>query len=105
MREKGTLELNLEFTHFQQARKMDSLSDSEILEKLKIAEEDSKWFSEKYDDLRRKFEGKVVAVKNKNIIGDAESVEELLNVVQKKGEDTAYMLIETIPAKDVSFIL
>jgi len=84
---------------------MDSLSDSEILEKLKIAEEDSKWFSEKYDDLRRKFEGKVVAVKNKKIIGDAESVEELLNMVQKKGEDTAYMLIETIPAKDVSFIL
>jgi hypothetical protein len=105
MREKGTLELNLQLTHFQQARKMDSLSDSEILEKLKIAEEDSKWFSEKYDDLRRKFEGKVVAVKNKNIIGDAESVEELLNMVQKKGEDTAYMLIETIPAKDVSFIL
>jgi len=81
------------------------LTDTEILEKLKIAEEDSKWFSEKYDDLRQKFEGKVVAVKNKNIIGDAESVEELLDMVQKKGEDTAYLLIETIPAKDVSFIL
>jgi hypothetical protein len=105
MREKGTLELNLEFTHFQQARKMDSLSDSEILEKLKIAEEDSKWFSEKYDDLRQKFEGRVVAVKNKDVIGDAESVEELVEATKKKGEDAAFLLIETIPHRDVSFIL
>ncbi len=79
--------------------------DSEILQILKVAEEDSKWFSEKYEQLQAKYEGRVLGIKNKNVVGDAESVEELLNTVQKKGEDTAYMLIETIPAKDVSFIL
>jgi alkanesulfonate monooxygenase SsuD/methylene tetrahydromethanopterin reductase-like flavin-dependent oxidoreductase (luciferase family) len=81
------------------------MQDSEILEALKVAEEDSKWFSEKYKELRTKYEGKVVAIKNKNIVGDAESVEELLDEVKKKGEDAAYILIETIPPKDVSFIL
>jgi hypothetical protein len=105
MREKETSELNLQLTYLKQARKMGSLNDSEILEKLKIAEEDGKWFSEQYEQLQPKYEGRVLGIKNKNIVGDAESVEELLNVVQKKGEDTAYMLIETIPAKDVSFIL
>jgi hypothetical protein len=79
--------------------------DSEILERLKVAEEDSKWFSEKYEQLQAKYEGKVLAIKNKNVVGEAESVDELLDVVEKKGEDAAYLLIETIPSKDVSFIL
>lgn len=81
------------------------MQDSEILEALRVAEEDGKWFSEKYEELRAKYEGRVLGIRNKNILGDAESVGELLDIVQKKGEDTAYMLIETIPAKDVSFIL
>jgi len=81
------------------------MEDSEILQILKVAEEDSKWFSEKYEQLQTKYEGRVLGIKNKTVVGDAESVEELLNTVQKKGEDTAYMLIETIPGKDVSFIL
>jgi alkanesulfonate monooxygenase SsuD/methylene tetrahydromethanopterin reductase-like flavin-dependent oxidoreductase (luciferase family) len=81
------------------------MQDSEILQILKAAEEDGKWFSEKYKELRTKYEGKVVAIKNKNVVGDAESVEELVDEVKKKGEDAAYILIETIPPKDVSFIL
>lgn len=81
------------------------MQDSEILEILKIAEEDSKWFSEKYKELQAKYEGKVVAIKNKNVVGDADSVDELLDKVGKKGEDAAHILIETIPPRDVSFIL
>lgn len=77
------------------------MQDYEILEVLKVAEEDGKWFSEKYKELQMKYEGKVVAIKNKNIVGDAESVEELLGVVTKKGEDATCILIETIPSKDV----
>lgn len=86
-------------------KEVSKTQDSEILEILKIAEEDSKWFSEKYEELRTKYEGKVVAIKNKNVLGDANSVDELLDKVGKKGEDAAYVLIETIPPKDVSFIL
>jgi hypothetical protein len=81
------------------------MQDSEILQILKVAEEDTKWFSEKYEELRDKYEGKVVAIKNRDVVSDADSVEELVEKVQKKGEDTAYLLIETIPRKDVSFIL
>jgi hypothetical protein len=86
-------------------KEVSKTQDSEILEILKIAEEDGKWFSEKYEELRTKYEGKVVAIKNKNVLGDANSVDELLDKVGKKGEDIAYLLIETIPPRDVSFIL
>lgn len=81
------------------------MQDSEILQILKTAEEDTKWFSEKYEELRIKYDGKVVALKNRDVFDDAESVAELVEKVRKKGEDAAYMLIETIPRKDVSFIL
>jgi len=81
------------------------MEDSQILQILKVAEEDSKWFSEKYEELQGKYEGKVLAIKDKKVVGNAESVEELMDMVQKKGEDTAYVLIETIPPKDVTFIL
>ncbi len=84
---------------------MDQLKDSEILEILKIAEEDGRWFSEKYEELRAQYGGKVVGVRNRNIVGEAESSDELLQKIEKKGEDTAFVLIETIPTKDVSFIL
>ena len=84
---------------------MDQLKDSEILKILKIAEEDSKWLSEKYEELRVQYGGKVVGVRNRNIVGEAESTDELLQKIEKKGEDTAFVLIETIPTKDVSFIL
>jgi len=81
------------------------MQGSEILQILKVAEEDSKWFSEKYEQLQTKYEGRVLAIRNKNVVGDAESVHQLLDILQEKGEDAAYMLIETIPPKDVSFIL
>ena len=81
------------------------MQDSDVLKILIVAGEDSKWFSEKYEELQTKYEGRVLAIRNKSVVGDAESVERLLDVVQKKGEDAAFMLIETIPSKDVSFIL
>jgi len=84
---------------------MDSPKDSEILEILKIAEEDGKWFSEKYEELRTQYAGKVVGIRKKNVVGDAMSTGELLEKIEKNGEDTAFVLIETIPTKDVSFIL
>jgi hypothetical protein len=81
------------------------MEDSEILQNLRMAQEDSKWFSDKYKELRAKYEDKVLAIKDKNVIGSADSIEELLGKVQSKGENIALLLIETIPPKDVSFIL
>jgi 2-polyprenyl-3-methyl-5-hydroxy-6-metoxy-1,4-benzoquinol methylase len=78
---------------------------TQIEELLRTNEEDSKWISEKYDELRRKYEGKVFVVRNKNVIEHAESIEELLDKLEKKNENAAFLLIETIPRRDLSLIL
>jgi hypothetical protein len=67
-------------------------------------EQDSAWVTENYENLR-KYEGKVVAVKNKTIIAVSESLEDLLKNLEEKKENTACLLLEAIPPKNVSFIL
>jgi hypothetical protein len=81
------------------------MEDSQILEILKKSEGDSKWVSDEYDKLRTKYEGKVFAVKNKTVLSHADTVEELVEKLENMGEDVGFLLIETIPRKDLSFIL
>lgn len=84
-------------------KKMDE--KSQILKILEKSEEDNEWFSGKYIELQRKYEGKIVAVKEKKVICAADTVEELLEKLKEKGEDVGYLLIESIPPKNISFIL
>jgi hypothetical protein len=81
------------------------MEDSQILEILKKSEEDGKWVSEEYDKLRTKYEGKVFAVRNKTVLSHADTVEELVEKLEKMDEKVGLLLIETIPPKDLSFIL
>ena len=81
------------------------MEDSQILEILKKSEEDSKWVSEEYDKLRSKYEGKVFAVRNKTVLSHADTAEELVKKLECMGEDIGFVLIETIPRRDLSFIL
>ena len=81
------------------------MEDCQILEILKKSEADSKWVSEEYDRLRTKYEGKLFAVKNKNVLSHADTAEELVAKLENMGEDVGLILIETIPRRDLSFIL
>jgi len=81
------------------------MDDEQVLKILKRSEEDSKWLSRKYDELQSKYEGKILAIKDKNVICDANTVEELLSKLEEKGEDLGFLLIETVPPKNISFIL
>ena len=81
------------------------MEDSQILEILNKSEEDSKWVSEEYDKLRTKYEGKVFAVRNKSVLSQADTVEELVEKLEKMDEKVGLLLIETIPPKGLSFIL
>ena len=81
------------------------MEDCQILEILKKSEEDSKWVSDEYDKLRTKYEGKVFAVRNKTVLSHADTAEELVAKLENMGEDVGLILIETIPRRDLSFIL
>jgi len=81
------------------------MSEAELLKRLKAFEEDSKWLSKNCEELREKYEGKVFAIKNQKVIQTADSVEELVKKLEEKKEDVAFLLIEKLPPKDISFIL
>ena len=53
----------------------------------------------------KKYEGKVIAVKNQTIIAVSDNLEKLLKDLEKKKENSACLLLEAIPPKNVSFIL
>jgi len=71
----------------------------------KRAQRDSKWISDNYDQLREKYDKKAFAVKDGKVVGDADTVQDLVDKLEKNGENAAFLLIEVIPPKDASFIL
>jgi len=75
--------------------------EEELLETLN---EDSKWMAEHWDELR-KYEGKVIAIKNRKVIYVSDSLEKLFKKLEEMNENPAFLLIETIPTKTVSLIL
>ncbi|MFQ5909728.1 MAG: hypothetical protein ACE5IJ_03290 [Thermoplasmata archaeon] len=68
-------------------------------------EEDGRWIQDNFDALRKEFEGKVFAVRRKRVIASNDNVVLLVKKLEEKGEDLTQTLIESIPPRDVSFIL
>ena len=72
---------------------------------MKTFEADFEWFSESYDELVDRYRGKVIAIRNKQVICYAEDMLELVEKLRKKGEDPANVFVTAIPSAGVSFIL
>jgi len=71
---------------------------------LERLDQDSIWLNEHYYDLRR-YRGKVIAIKEKQIIAVQDSLEALLEELEKKNENPAFLLIEAMPSENIAFIL
>lgn len=60
-------------------------------------EEDTRWFYENMDLLRKKqLAGKFVAIKNKEVMAADTNIDVVIKSVEKKGENPAYIFIEFI---------
>jgi len=70
---------------------------------LMMLDNDSQWITENYDKLR-KYEGKVIAVKNQKIIEVSDTLQDLLKKLEGRKENSAFLLIEAIPPKSASLI-
>jgi len=82
-----------------------SESDAEIMKALDAAEKSNEWIRKNYEHLRTNYQGKVFAVKDERVVESSESITDLVEQVKKKGEDSASLLIESIPPKGVVYIL
>lgn len=79
-------------------------TEADILRALEEAEKSREWVSKNYDQLRTKYQGKVFAVKDEQIVASRDSITELVDEVKDR-KDSAHILIESIPPKGIVFIL
>jgi len=79
--------------------------EKQSLEVLEDFEEDSEWFHNNMDELRKKFLGKFVAIKNKEPIASDEDIEVVITQVLKQGENPSFVFIEFVYAKDFMLLL
>ncbi|MBS3088362.1 hypothetical protein J4402_01125 [Candidatus Pacearchaeota archaeon] len=71
--------------------------ESQLCEEITEFEKDSKWFYENTDLLRkRKLSGKFVAINNKEVIASGESFDIVVEEVEHKGKNPAYVVIEYV---------
>ena len=76
--------------------------EMQVLQQLEI---DNNWFRNHYTDLQSKYKNQFIAVKDKSIIEHANSLEELLSKLSKRGIDASNILIEFILEKGKILIL
>ena len=66
---------------------------------------DVAWLSSHYEEIREKYEGKLIAVKNGKVILSADNIEELIRGLEEMNEDPALVLVSGVPSEEISFIL
>lgn len=82
-----------------------TINDNVILQLLNEYERDAKWFFRNYESLKKKFRGKYVLVKNKEVKAVANSMEELKRKAKKLNLNVATSVVKFIPKKDIVVII
>jgi len=68
-------------------------------------EADMDWLRENYSELAGRYEGKFVAIKEKQIVAEAEKFEELMRELESRGLDPRSLIIESFAPKSFACIL
>ncbi|RLF64448.1 MAG: hypothetical protein DRN31_00155 [Thermoplasmata archaeon] len=88
----------------ERRKKMEEHEELALLEKF---QEDSQWMAKKYKELQEKYEGKFVAIIDKEVVGVNEDVENLIKEIKDKlnEDELGRAIMEYIPPKDLILIL
>ena len=65
----------------------------------------SEWLQKNFDDLARRYKGKLVAVEDEAVIASSDTIEDLITQIEKKGKKPAETYITSFPSKDFFWIL
>jgi len=75
------------------------------LRKLRRFDRDLAWFQSHYDDLKKKYKGEYVAVKDRMVIDHDENLTALFDRLKEKREDISSLVVEFISEEKVEYIL
>ena len=84
---------------------MKSENMNQELQMITKMETNVKWFNLHYTEIRERYENKFIAIKDDHIIAEDDNVENLIENIEKQGEDPGLTLIEFIPEKGTVLIL
>ena len=80
-------------------------NDAQILEALEKVKKSRDWLGKHHEEISAKYQGKVFAMEDEEVVESDENVLELLEKVKDKKRDTAFLIIEAVPQKGVAYIL
>ncbi len=72
---------------------------------LKFVETESRWVSDNLEQLKAQYEGQVFAIRGKQVIASSDSIVLLVQQLQEMGENLEETVIESIPPRNLAFIL
>lgn len=75
------------------------------LRKLRRFDEDVEWFQKNYAQLKRRYRGEYVAVKNQEIVDHDKDAKTLLKRLRKKFGDLGSLVVEYISERKVEYAL
>lgn len=78
------------------------MSEKEILLK---ANGNGEKVSNRWDEIAKQYAGKVIAVENGEVIGDAKTSTELIKTLENQKKDISSILIISVPPPNVAYIL
>lgn len=85
--------------------KMSISEEEEIKRTLEMFEESQNWFNDHYAELEKEYGDMLVAIKDKEVLSVATTVEDLLEDLKMKNEAIGSVYIGSIPPKGTAFIL
>ena len=75
------------------------------LEILREIEKNIKFFNERYNEIKKKYKGKWIVIKNREIKLVGNDLDEIYEMIEKKKINIGGVLIEYIPEKEEFWIL
>lgn len=82
-----------------------AISEKEELKKIAEMERSSQWLESIRDEIKEKYVGKFIAVKDKKIVANDKNFQRLIKTLEASGEDLKSIFIEFVPSKDLMLIL
>lgn len=77
----------------------------QLIRTLENFEKDSKWFSENYDELKKKYKGEFVLIKDFRVVASGKSMEEIRQKAEEEGIDLSESVVEFVPSIETAIII
>jgi predicted Rossmann-fold nucleotide-binding protein len=79
-----------------------AVTDTQLLEK---GFRSSNWVQKNFDELAKKYEGKLIAVEDEEIIAVSDTMEDLTRQIERKGKNPAETYVTSFPPGDFIWVL